>query len=500
MTSTLSPRRRPLWLVWGYCLLLAAGCLLFCSKCSPLYPINDWTDTNIFFTMGKGMARGRVLYRDLYDHKGPLLYALYALCYLAFPLSFTGVWLLEVLSFSLFLLSIYRLTQVYQASQYALWALPVTAFAIAASLSFQQGGSAEELALPMLGWSLVELLAYLRQQAPRPMVPRRLMLHGLLCGCVLWMKFTLLGLYLGWIVVLFLCQARLKHGRATSLLWFALGVALATLPWLVYFGLNGALLPWLKTYLYDNLFLYTAGEEATGLLNRGKVILQAFGAWFVGNLYYTPLLALGLLWGLIHRPTKPWERTALWLPMALCAAGAFAGGKAYLYYGLVVASCVGLGVVPLCQWLDRRLGGHPHRPGLQLGIPAGLCALCLLLCYALSPNTATSFLTPREETMQYQLAAHITEGPEATLLNYGFMDAGFYTATGITPSVKYFHRTNVPLQDMLDEQIRYIDEGLCTYVITRGKQPDSLYTLYDLVATADSPGFWYPHVYLYRLR
>jgi hypothetical protein len=121
--------------------------------------------------------------------------------------------------------------------------------------------------------------------------------------------------------------------------------------------------------------------------------------------------------------------------------------------------------------------------------------------YFLSPNTGTSFLLPKEATMQYQIAAKIAKTPGATLLNYGFMDAGFYTAAGITPHVKYFHQTNVPLQEMLDEQIHYIEEGLCDYVVTRGRQPESITERYDLVAEAKAPeGFWYEKVYLYRLK
>ena len=90
--------------------------------------------------------------------------------------------------------------------------------------------------------------------------------------------------------------------------------------------------------------------------------------------------------------------------------------------------------------------------------------------------------------MQYRIAAVIAETPDATLLNYGFMDAGFFTATGIAPGVKYFHRTNMPLREMLDEQNRYIEEGICDYVITRGMLPESISERYELVAEADSPG------------
>ena len=58
---------------------LSAVVLALCSKSSPLYAFNDWMDANIFFTMGKSMFRGKVLYRDVFDHKGPVLYFLYGL-------------------------------------------------------------------------------------------------------------------------------------------------------------------------------------------------------------------------------------------------------------------------------------------------------------------------------------------------------------------------------------------------------------------------------------
>ena len=59
--------------------LISAGVLLICSKNSPLYPMNDWVDVNCFFTVGRGMRHGMTPYLDLYEQKGPLLYAVFAL-------------------------------------------------------------------------------------------------------------------------------------------------------------------------------------------------------------------------------------------------------------------------------------------------------------------------------------------------------------------------------------------------------------------------------------
>jgi len=79
------------------------------------------------------------------------------------------------------------------------------------------------------------------------------------------------------------------------------------------------------------------------------------------------------------------------------------------------------------------------------------------------------------------------------------MDSGFYTAANVTPSVKYFHYTNVPLAEMLEEQDRYIAEGVTDFVVTRGRQPDTITDQYTLVASEPAPdGYWYDAVYLYE--
>ena len=78
------------------CAALAALMLLFASQCSPLYPINLWDDANCLLTVGRVMRRGGVLYRDIYEQKGPLLYLIHALAACVSDTSFYGVYALEI--------------------------------------------------------------------------------------------------------------------------------------------------------------------------------------------------------------------------------------------------------------------------------------------------------------------------------------------------------------------------------------------------------------------
>ena len=86
---------------------------MICSKSSFLYPLNVWVDANCFFTMGKAMFNGKVLYLDLFDQKGPLLFFIYGLASLISYKTFLGVFILEVISFTIFLYYAYKLIRMY---------------------------------------------------------------------------------------------------------------------------------------------------------------------------------------------------------------------------------------------------------------------------------------------------------------------------------------------------------------------------------------------------
>ena len=107
-------------ITYGFCLFLSIIFLLIATKSSPLYPFNDWVDVNAFFTGGKAMMNGRILYRDVFDHKGPLFYLLFGLAYLISNTLFLGVFIFEVISFSIFLFFSFKLASLFIDFNYSL--------------------------------------------------------------------------------------------------------------------------------------------------------------------------------------------------------------------------------------------------------------------------------------------------------------------------------------------------------------------------------------------
>lgn len=471
--------------VWAYfwSFLVAFVCLMICAKTSFLYPISDWVDAQALFSAGKSILQGNVLYRDIYEHKGPLVYMLNAGCALIGHSAMIGVFILETLCFTAFLAAVFRFLRLYGIGRSAYLMLPLAGIAITSSPSFLMGGSAEEYALPALAWALYFIVKWVKTK--QPMTVAVLIVNGILCGLVFWMKFTLVGFYIPWLLipaVHYAVSKRWKHAWR-FLGFFALGFVIATLPWLLYFGVNHALSAWLKTYLYDNIFVYgsSAGRFSlsfSGILGLGKAILRGCTDWFVHNLIYAIPLCVGLIFATFRRASSALEKWLLWLLIGFTAAGVYSSGMIYAYYGLVFAAFAGLCALPLCKILDR-FPRVSRRTLIYLSI--AMLAAAGTVGYLISPNTK-DLLKPRDETVQYRIAAVVSRTPNATLLNYGAMDVGFYTACDIAPSVKYFHRPNVPLDEIMDEQNRYVEEGLTDYVVATSAGTDfeifqSKYTL-----------------------
>ena len=83
------------------------------------------------------------MYRDMFDHKGPLVYMIYeAVCLLGT----TGVWLLDLLILYLSMLILYRLARLFTDERNSL--IITTLLGGLAQLPFTDEGSPEWLVMP----------------------------------------------------------------------------------------------------------------------------------------------------------------------------------------------------------------------------------------------------------------------------------------------------------------------------------------------------------------
>ena len=134
-----------------YLLIVAVINCSFLSQSSPLYPLNYWDDVNSYVTVSRALVAGKVLYKDIFDHKGPLLHFLNVPFSAFNHQSYIGVFILEVIFCFFWLILALKIMSLYikldRTSFIAVLPLAMLTYSVNA---FHYGGSTEEYALPFL--------------------------------------------------------------------------------------------------------------------------------------------------------------------------------------------------------------------------------------------------------------------------------------------------------------------------------------------------------------
>ena len=441
--------------------LIALTAVTVCSKSSFLYPFNDWVDVNCYMTMGKGLTRGSLPYRDLFDHKGPLFYFLAAFAATVSPTSFTGFWILESLSAFFFLLYFWKTLCLLTDRAWIGW-VPAAALVIFTSGSFCYGGGTEELCLPFLAYALYVGTRIIRAQGDMDL--GKMFAIGMTSGAVLWIKYSMLGFYAGWIIIPFYLAVKKKKIMPfiKGILMIILGVAAVSFPVLLWLYLQGILDDMLEVYFISNIFAYSNGG---GLLIMLRHMLSGLHLTLVYLL--VPFLLAGL--GILYYLRKDLVTALFFFTSGLLfGIVAFSGGHGIMYYPLPISPLSVIGFAALNDFCENR---DFLRLLNRKSAVAVFTSACVAGMYFLSPNTYM-MKYDKEDLSQFQFKEIICQEENPTLLNYGFLDGGFYTACGIYPEFKYFCKLNLELPEMLDAQEEYIENRVPLFVVTRNRNPE----------------------------
>ncbi len=435
-----------------------------CSMTSFIFPLHDRVDQNVFFTVGREILNGKVIYRDMFEHKGPLTYFIHALAALISRSSFIGVYMIEVVFYTVFLHYVYRTLLLFTGKTQSFCAALVTGAVIASAPCFQRGDNVEELCLSFIMIPLYHMLRSYRlpsNDTPVPQGVRISFLNGIMFGAVLWIKFNLVGFWIGWMLAVYIPLLKnrryglfFRHAAA-----FASAFLITSVPWVVYFIYKNSFYDFVYTYFYCNIFLY---KDSSALWVRIVSVLMGMGRNLIGNV---TLLAVSF-YGLIRLCKK--HIYAPLITYIFLYAGVFFGGRWYEYYYLIFACYF----VPGVAYFVHDISKTSFYTKIDRRALVSLCALFCFIFSVVCSNCARFYFRDESEYPQVKFASYIkNSGIESpTLLNYGFIDQGFYLASGISPVNKYFCRVNIPysaLPEMYDEQKRLIDNGSVDFVVVR---------------------------------
>lgn len=420
-----------------FCLILSIIGITFISNSSPIYFTNVYPDSNAYFTVGKSILNGYVPYRDLFDQKGPILYFINMIAALISYKSFIGIYLIEIILFTLFLYFNYKIINLFLDKKYAYLILPLYAALILSSKCFGGGGYPEEIVLSIFSYSLYKILQSIIKD--KDLTLKNIFFHGFLCGIIFMIKFTLVGFYFGFMIFIIIKKIFDKKYKELFLysFIFLLGMIIPFIFCSIYFIFNNAFKDFIDTYFIFNLTAYP-NSNTEGILtiinNQFKYINSLIPLLihlaFIGVIYYFASKKI----------LKKYNKLLPVLLFGFMFLFIFINGKSYYYYPLTLSVFSILGFISLIHYFENSYYKISNKIFIFLTLISVVTYIPMLLT---SKNLNHLFLDDKSYPIEVFADTIKKDNKNSTVLNYGILDSGIHNLLGTTPQNKYFIKLNV---------------------------------------------------------
>lgn len=182
--------KKPL-LYWTLTLAILIGVMFLISLgTSPVYPHNFSYDSAFFRFIGKEILKGKVPYRDVWDHKGPVLYFLQALGALGGTTNkgTNILFLMQLLSISVSTYFQYKIYCLFEddSRSFTKFMMYLISLCSVFSITIESGNLSEEWCLPMTCCSLYLLTKFSVNAKNDGKHPRAYaFIHGIMIGLMM---------------------------------------------------------------------------------------------------------------------------------------------------------------------------------------------------------------------------------------------------------------------------------------------------------------------------
>lgn len=485
MTRFKQVPKRKNFLIFLVFVAFSFGLLYICTASSPRYATNPWDDANAFFTVGRAMASGATIYKDIFEQKGPLLYLIHALASFISDSSFVGVYVFQSVFLGINAFAAYKIASLYVNTGWSITSAVLTCFVTVNSNCYYYGDSAEEFCLPLLMISLYVFCAYFKDTEHNRISKPVFLLIGFFAGCVAMIKFTVIGFWFAWAAYISLhtlfAKKDFKNAVLNALVFLG-GMAAATVPWIVYFSLKGALSEFINAYFILNATVYPR-NDGLNLVGYAVVLIKSIAENIITSpaVFVCGFLGVAMyLFTNIFAEKKAFSRLSIPLVCAVGTYIVYSGLRCYFYYFLPISVFSVFTFITVAYVAEKFIKLNAKQ-AVSIAISVFVAAGCLagsVFCNGTSRNA----LKKDEKTVQYKAAQYIkSHNVNGRILNYNRLDFGVYLAAGQVPSFKYFERQNFDYEkypDNIDEQNSYIDSGKADYVVVVLKSTDSVDEIY----------------------
>lgn len=288
-------------------------------------------DDAVFQSIAFHMSQGKMPYRDIFDHKGPLLYVIN---FIGFVINASwGIWLLELIAILITLLIIYKTARLFTSRFWSLVSTLLTA-TIAFSYIWNEATGVETFSLPFIACSLLHFLKFIKNGRLRT---KEILLSGVNLGAVLMLRPNMIAVWVIFcIAVVIEFTSKKKFKELFTYIWkFATGITLVVAPLIIWLLFTKSFGAFIDCYFSFNSY-YTLHSQASTLSNRIHLILKPFKNSLI------LLGSIGLLAVLIGK--RDTRKTCIYvaITMMLSLFSIASSGRSYSHYYTVLIPCIAI--------------------------------------------------------------------------------------------------------------------------------------------------------------
>jgi hypothetical protein len=376
-------------------------------------------DSSVFAYIGWAMHRGLMPYRDLWDHKGPLLYSLQFAGISLHPTSTVGIGIMELIAYAAAFFLLYRIVGSFASSRVS---LGIAVLSLGFVAHFAEGGNLCE------SWALLPLAA--SHYSIWNWSKRRSLWSGPLLTicftCIFWIRPNMVGFPSVALLFMFYVNNKEADFRAAlrflALAAFAAFVVTGVILLPIYRG--GAFHDFIGSYFGYNSAYAGSLSGAVRLLHTRQLIVQLFATGLSVMAIGGWALALKMR---VTNKTGEKNLPSVYLAILLCSlpveiVAACVSGRDYSHYVLPLFPSIAI----LSAWFVSRIENSTKEPAT-----GGVLALALLLGFfplflaTYSADFAQSSEPPRSDYLQLVRFIDQTTKPADKIVVVGGDEAAY---------------------------------------------------------------------------
>lgn len=255
----------------GICMRLTA---------SPLFNYMG-IDGSVFLYTARGITNGKIVYSQMFDHKGPLIYLINFIATIA-DNDFLGIWIIEIITLFIDMCLLYKISKIFIKGNKFKPFIATLISILPFITCIEEGNFTEEYAIPFILGALYLFIKIMKNDYNGK--KKEFFLIGLFLGAVLMLRPNMIAVwavYYIFYLIEFCKQKRIKEFFVKTVLYGALGMATAILPFFIYLICAGAFHDFVNEYIifnftYSEAKSYTYSTIARFFIKQNKVFLLAF--------------------------------------------------------------------------------------------------------------------------------------------------------------------------------------------------------------------------------